>query len=194
ERPLPPSASGSTSPNQPIAAKSARRSALSAGEAPVPWSRSSGIARARNFAAVSAIWISEPSGARNMMLSARLDPARQPLPTAHRRRARHLRSLVIDFPLGPTRQYLFESYTALETGEARAETEVDAVAEAQVVDVPACHVEPIGILERAFVPVCRTVEQQEGRTLGHARPVQLDVPRDVAGRPRRRRLQGQDHP
>src|SRR5262249_34585364 len=67
ERPLPPSASGSTSPNQPIAANSARRSALSAGEAPVPWSRSSGIARDRNLAAVSAISISEPSGARNMI-------------------------------------------------------------------------------------------------------------------------------
>ena len=41
--------------------------ALSAGEGPVPWSRSSGIARDRNLAAVSAISISEPSGARNMM-------------------------------------------------------------------------------------------------------------------------------
>src|SRR5262245_31627059 len=192
ERPLPPSASGSTSPNQPIAAKSARRSALSAGEARVPCSRSSGIARARNFAAVSAIWISESSGARNMTLSARPDPGRQSLPAAHRRRARHLGPPVIDLPFGPARQYLLEGDTALETGEARAETEVDAVTEAQVVDVLACHVEPIGVLEGAIVPVRRTVEQQQDRTLGHPRPVQLDLSRDVAGLHRRRRLVAKD--
>src|SRR5262245_27183438 len=192
ERPLPPSASGSTSPNQPIAAKSARRSALSAGEAPVPWSRSSGIARDRNLAAVSAISISEPSGARNMMLSTRLDPGRQSLPTAHRRRARHLGLFVIDFPLGPTRQYLLEGNPALKTSETRAETEMDAVAEAQVIDVLAFHVETIGILELALVPVRRTVEQQQRGPLGHPRPVQLDVPRDVAGLHRRRRLVAKD--
>src|SRR5262249_21265545 len=121
-------------------------------------SRSSGIARDRNFAAVSAISISEPSGARNMMLSTRLDPGRQSLPAAHRRRARHLGPLVIDLPPDPTRQYLLEGNAALETGEARAETEMEAAAEAQVIDVPAFHVEPISILERALVPVRRTVE------------------------------------
>src|SRR5262249_6748298 len=69
---------------------------------------------------------------------------------------------------------------------------MDAVAEAQVVDVPASHVETIGILELALVPVRRTVEQQQRRTLAHPRPVQLDVPRDVAGLHRRRRLVAKD--
>src|SRR5262249_40804293 len=100
--------------------------------------------------------------------------------------------LVIDFPLGPTREYLFEGNTALETSEARAETKVNAVAEAQMVDVPASHVETIGPLELAFVPVRRTVDQQQRRPRGHARPVQLDVPRDVAGLHRRRRLVAKD--
>src|SRR4030095_3452285 len=136
--------------------------------------------------------MAELSRGRNLMLSARLDPGRQSLPTAHRRRARHLGARVIDLPLGPTRQYLLESNTALETSEARAETEMDTVAEAQVVDVPPFHVEPIGVLERALVPVRRTVEQQQGRTPGHPRPVQLDVPRDVAGLHRRRRLIAKD--
>src|SRR5262249_12398494 len=156
---------------------SARRSAPSAGEASVPWSRSSGIARDRNFAAVAAISISDPSGARNMVC----DPGRQSLPAAHRRCARHLGPVVIDFPLGPTREDLFEGDTTLETSEARAETEMDAVSEAQVIDVSASDVETIGILELAVVPVRRTVEQQQRRTDGHPRPVQLDVPRDVAG-------------
>src|SRR5262245_9536217 len=259
ERPLPPAASGTTSPNQPVVAKSARTPAVSPGEAPVTWSRSSGIARDRNFAAVAAISISAPCGARNMFGSGDFahqladdlepsvphqriaerhgrrvghgtqlprhlhgivrvdfvdgertprrrfhligdladqpvplcradfrhrdgvlevlpvvpflklveasglglrehdiveyghrnsplgfsDPGRQRLPAAHRRRSRHLGPLVIDLPLGPTREYLFESDTTLEASEARAETEMNAVAEAQVVDVPAPHVETI---------------------------------------------------
>src|SRR5262245_16129081 len=116
------------------------------------------------------------------------DPRWQALPAAHRRRARHLGPLVIDFPLGPTRQDLFEGNTALETREARAETEMDAVTEAQVVDVPASDVETICPLELALVPVRRTVQQQHRRTRGHPCPVQLHVPRDVARLHRRRRL------
>src|SRR5262249_19250948 len=45
---------------------SLRTLVLSAGEAPVPWSRSSGITRERNVAAAFAISISGPSGARNI--------------------------------------------------------------------------------------------------------------------------------
>src|SRR6185503_8776611 len=106
----------------------------------------------------------------------RLDPRRQLLPAAHRRRTRHLGRIMIDLPVGPARQYLFEGDTALESSETCAETEVGAVAEAQVVDVLARHVQTIGVRELALVPIRRTVRSEERRTLGHARPVQVDVP------------------
>src|SRR5262245_12664792 len=103
----------------------------------------------------SAILLSQPYGPFAFRL--RLSPGRQLLPAAHCRRARHLGPLMIDFPLTPACQYFFESNTALETSEAGAEAEVEAMAEAQVMDARARHVETIGVLELALVSVCRAV-------------------------------------
>src|SRR4029450_10887604 len=79
--------------------------------------------------------------------ASQLDPRRQLLPTAHRRCMCRHRLLVIDSPLGPTRQHLVECDAAFETREAGSEAEMDAVAEAQVADVLALHVEAVRVFE-----------------------------------------------
>src|SRR5215510_4462088 len=95
-----------------------------------------------------------------------LDARGQLLPAAHRRGVGQLGGLPIDLPLRPARQHLFEGHAALETSEARAEAEVDAEAEAQMADVPAPHVEAVGMVELALVAVRRAVEQQQRGALG----------------------------
>ena len=55
------------------------------------------------------------------------------------------------------------------------------MAEAQVAEVLALHVETVGVLELPLISIRGAVEEQRRRTLGESGAVKLDLPRDVAG-------------
>ena len=114
------------------------------------------------------------------------------LPAAHGRRAALHRVLVVDLPVGPALQHLVERDAALEARERGTETEVQPVAEAQVVTDLAVDVEAVAVGEPPVVAVRRPVEQHHDAALGNDLAVVLDVARDVARLDGRRRLEAEE--
>ena len=104
---------------------------------------------------------------------------RQALPAANRRGARLDGVLAIDLPERETLQHLVECDAALEPRERRAEAEVDAVAEGEVMIDLAVDVEAVGIGEFALVAIRRAVEQQHGAARRNDLPVELHVFDDI---------------
>src|SRR5438128_1584887 len=103
------------------------------------------------------------------------------LPTANGRRVRLHRAVPVDLPGGETVEHLVERDAAFEPGEGRSKTEVDAVAEGQVVADLAVDVEAVAVGELAIVAVGRAVEHDHDAALGNRLAVVLDVAGDVAG-------------
>jgi hypothetical protein len=81
----------------------------------------------------------------------------------------------VDVPLGEAVQQLVERDPALEAGEARAQAEVDAVAERQVRDVVAVDVEHVGIGVATRVTVRRRRDHQDRVPGRDGRALDLDV-------------------
>ena len=78
-----------------------------------------------------------------------------------------------------------------EPGQGRAQAEVDAVAEGQVMVDLAVDVEPVGVGEPPLVPVARGGQQEDGAPGGHHLAVVLDVLGHVPGLHRRRGLEAE---
>ena len=85
-------------------------------------------------------------------------------------------------------QHLVQGDPPFEPGQRGTQTEVDAVAEGEVVPDPAVDVEAVGLVELALVAVRRGVQQQHDAVLGDSPAVVLDVGRQDAGLDGRRRL------
>src|SRR5947209_2054488 len=83
---------------------------------------------------------------------------RQRLPAPHRGRAGHLGVLPVDIPFREAPEHLVQGDATLEAGKGRAQTEVDAVPEAQVVaDLPV-DVKAVGVGKPALVAVGAAVQ------------------------------------
>src|SRR5512143_712314 len=78
---------------------------------------------------------------------------RERLPAPHRRGRCELRAGPVDLPHGEALQNLLERHPALQAGQCRAEAEVNAVAEGEVlVDLPV-DVEPVTVRVTTVVAV-----------------------------------------
>ena len=86
----------------------------------------------------------------------------------------------VDLPLGEATEHLVERDPALEAGQRRAQAEVDAVPERQVVVDVALDVEAVGIGEVTLVAVARRGEQHHHVARRDLLPVVLDVFLDPA--------------
>jgi hypothetical protein len=82
-----------------------------------------------------------------------LNEHRKPFPPTYGRRVRTLRSVVVHLPVGPAVENLFEGDLTLEPSQSGTHTEVDPIAEAQMVIDLAAHIELIGIAEASLVPI-----------------------------------------
>src|SRR4051794_27601850 len=89
--------------------------------------------------------------------SARRD--RQALPSTHRGGAGLHRAVPVDLPVGEALQHLVERDAAFESSQRRPETEVDPVAERQVMVDLAVDVERVAVRELAVVAVGGTGQQ-----------------------------------
>src|SRR5580765_2910922 len=99
---------------------------------------------------------------------------------AHCRCLRDLGAIEFHVPLGEPRQHLIQRDAAFEARERRAEAEVDAVPEREVLVDLAVDVEAIGILEVALVAVRGADEEHHHAALGDGLAVYLDLRRHVA--------------
>src|ERR1700678_4555078 len=106
---------------------------------------------------------------------------RELLPAPHRRGMGLDRTTPVDRPLRESVQHLVDGHPSLEPGQCRAEAEVDAVAEAEVVGDLAADVKALGVFELAVFAVGRTVEEHHHAPLRHHLAVVLDVTTDRAG-------------
>src|SRR6476646_9421932 len=79
---------------------------------------------------------------------------------------RHRRVVIVDMPLGPSRQNLLERHPCLHPRQRRPETEMQALAEGQM-SAAAVDVEGLSVREVALVAVGGTVEQQHHRAFGN---------------------------
>src|SRR5690606_7614570 len=115
----------------------------------------------------------DPPLARRSLRPGRADG--KPLPAAHRRGAGLDGMLPVDLPGRKPLQHLVQRDAALEPGERRSETEVDAVAEGEVMIDPSLDVEAVAAWEAALVAVRGAGQQEDGALRRHAPSVVLDV-------------------
>src|SRR5262245_60776628 len=106
---------------------------------------------------------------------------RERLPASHRRGACEPGAAAVDFPLGKALEDLLERDATLQAGQRRAETEVAAVAEGEVlVDLPV-DVEAIAVRETTVVAVAGSDEEHHCTARRDRPAVDLDVTRDTSG-------------
>src|SRR5580704_5488577 len=84
-----------------------------------------------------------------------------------------------DPPRRETPEDLFEADTAFETGQGRADAEMDAITEREVIGHDPVNVETVGVRKLTLVTPGTAGEQQHLRSLVECRP--MDIHR--AGRP-----------
>src|SRR5262245_18631639 len=111
------------------------------------------------------------------------------LPPANGLGGREHDLVVVDLPIREAVQDLVEHDPSFEARQRGAETEVDAVAEGEVLADVAVDVEAIGMLVGALVAVGRSDEEQHRAAGGHDRAVVFDVARHVASDVRADRLE-----
>src|SRR5439155_26578753 len=87
---------------------------------------------------------------------------------------------------------LVERDAAFESSQSGAETEVDAVAEREALADVAMDVEPVAVGKSTIIAVGRADQEDHDAALRHRLAVVLDVPADVSGDVRRRRLVPED--
>ena len=100
--------------------------------------------------------------------------------------------MLVDVPFGEAVERLLDHDLGFESGQARAEAEVDAVAERDVAVEGARDVEAIGVGVLALVAAGAPGEQRDLRVRGNRPAVPLDVAGHEAGLDRRRRLVAQE--
>src|SRR5262245_41006177 len=109
------------------------------------------------------------------------DRYRERFPASHRRGGCEPGAGAIDFPLRETLQDLLERDATLEAGQRRAEAEVGAIAEGEVlVDLPV-GIEAIAVREAAVIAVGGSDEEHHDAARRDCSAVDLDVARDVPG-------------
>ena len=117
---------------------------------------------------------------------------RQRFPSPHSGRGSSSDVVPIDLPSREPLQDFVQSDATFHPRQRSAQTEVNAVAECEVLTDVAMDVEPIGILVFVAVAVGGPREADHGAPGRHRVVVQLDVVCDVPGDVRRRRLEAQE--
>ena len=117
---------------------------------------------------------------------------RQTGPASNAPRVSLVSPAVINFPLWPTLQHLFERDSSFESRQGGAETEVQPVPEAEMQTSRSMDIESIRILEVPFITVRRAVEKQHDGVLAENLSMDLDVVRKIASLDRGGSLVAQD--
>src|SRR5262249_28045220 len=117
---------------------------------------------------------------------------RERLPAPDSRSRRELGVRPVDFPLGEALQNFLERHPPFEARQRRAEAEVGAVAEGEVLADLAVNVEAVTVRVTTVVAVGRPKEKQHDAARRHLPAVELGIPRDVPGYLRRRRFVAED--